>query len=73
MADSSPQLLVSNWRQAHKFATVWIALFWGAVSGAYYALPAFYESIDRFDFALLCIGMSLLLVVARITHQPGVE
>lgn len=72
-----PQVLdryaVDNWRVAHKLWSVRIAIFWSIFSGLWVALPAFQGVISPIYFALLCIGFTLTLLFARLTHQPGLE
>lgn len=65
--------LIPEWKQAHKLWSIRIALFWAGVSGLYYALPAFTEYFSPINFALLCVGFSLALCIARVTHQTGVD
>jgi hypothetical protein len=57
--------------QWHKLWSVRIALFWGAFSGLWVAVPAFQSFLDPFVFACICVGMSLAICVARLTNQPG--
>lgn len=64
--------MIENWRNAWKFHSVWVAVFWTAVSALYMALPAFAGMISPFAFAGLCVFMGLLLLFARLTKQPGV-
>lgn len=65
--------LVQDWRSAHKFWSVWLSLFWAAVAGLWVALPAFQGVVSPVAFALLCVGFSLAICIARITHQPGLD
>lgn len=58
---------------AHRLWSVWVALFWGLFSGAYMALPVFQDAMSPWTFALLCVVMSIVFVVARITKQPGLD
>ena len=60
-----------EWRVAHKLWSVRIALFWAVVAGLWVALPAFQGYVPPVPFALLCVGFSLAICVARLTNQPG--
>lgn len=62
-----------NWRNAYKLHSMWVAGFWGVVSGLWYALPAFQNLMPPVNFAILCVAFSLAMVFARFTKQPGVE
>jgi hypothetical protein len=53
--------------------TVRIALVWGAVSGLWVALPAFQDHVNPYWFAGFTILISLAIVLARITKQPGLN
>lgn len=63
--------LIPDWKNAHKFFSVQVSIFWGIVSGAYVALPAFQGMLSPVGFGLLCVVMSVALVLARLTNQPG--
>lgn len=56
---------------AHKLASIWVAAFWGAFGGVLLFLPALANSIAPWQYAVLCIFMSLTFALARITNQPG--
>lgn len=60
-----------DWRNWHRWWSIRVAIFWGALSGAYVALPAFYGWVPPPIFALICVGLSVILVVARLFNQPG--
>lgn len=49
-----------------------IAFFWIVVSGLWVALPAFQAFLDPISFAVLCIVFAGLIMVGRLTNQPGV-
>jgi hypothetical protein len=72
-ADPKPSILIPNWQQAHKLFSIQVAVFWGAVQGLYAVWPAFEDSISKLHFIEIGIGMSVLLVLARLTHQPGLD
>lgn len=60
-----------DWRVAHKLWSVRIAVLWTVISGLYMALPAFQDLMPPFYFALLCVVGGLLILVGRLTNQPG--
>lgn len=64
---------IPNWRDAHKFLTVQIAVFWGLVSAAFYLLPVIQEFVGTGVYVLLTITICIALPLARITHQPGLD
>lgn len=68
---------IDNIDQAHKFwsvrLTIALGVFWAIVLGLWVALPAFIAFFPPFIYALICIGFSVAIVVARLTHQPGLE
>jgi hypothetical protein len=61
------------WRLVLRLWSIRLAIFWGAVCGLYVALPAFADMIPPIWFALACVGMSVAIVIARITKQPGLH
>jgi hypothetical protein len=61
---------IAHWRAIW---SVRLAISWAVVSGAYMALPAFSGLVSPFAFAALCIGFSLAMLFARLTHQPGIH
>lgn len=65
-------MLDPNWREWHKLWSMRIAILWMLVCGAWIALPAFSAVLSPVPFALLCMGFSVAIGVARITNQPGV-
>ena len=65
--------VIWNWRKAPQFHTIQLSVFWGALSGVYMALPAFAGTMSPRLFAGACIGLSVVMVVARLTHQPGLD
>ncbi len=68
-----PRELIPEWRLAHRFWSVRIAIFWSIVAGLYVALPAFYGFVSPVTFALISIGFSVAICIARLTHQPGLD
>jgi len=60
-----------EWRKVHKFWSFQIAVFWGVVSGLWAALPAFQSIVPPIPFALGCVGVAVLIAIARYTNQPG--
>lgn len=66
--------LIDNWRAI--LARAWsirIAIFWGIVSGLAAAWPALDEVVPIRLFVAGSVLISVALVVARVTKQPGVE
>lgn len=62
-----------DWRFAHRLHSVQIAAFWGAVSGAYTALPAFQQALPLKWFGIACVALSAMIAIARFTKQPGLD
>lgn len=60
-----------DWRLVHHMHSVQIALFWALVSGLWVALPAFQSYVSPLWFAALACGMSVLIMVGRLTKQKG--
>jgi hypothetical protein len=58
---------------AHRLWTVRIALIGAVLDGAYVSIPVFQEYVTPIQFGVLCIGLSLSLVVARIVNQSGID
>ncbi len=63
---------IPEWRIAHRLWSVRVAVLWAVISGAWVALPAFQGFLPPLEFAALCIAFSVAMVLARLTHQPGV-
>ena len=61
-----------NWRLAHKMWSMRVAAFWAVVCGIWIALPAFQNWVKPIPFVCICIFFSLLIMVARMTGQPGI-
>lgn len=64
---------VEDWRQAHTFASVWVAGFWGAFGGLLSILPFFINMSNIWWLGPLLILMSITFAVARFTKQPGAD
>lgn len=60
-----------QWRVAHRMWSVRLAVLWAIVGGLWVALPAFQGYLPPVPFALLCVAFSLLILLARLTNQPG--
>ena len=41
------------------------------LGGVWAALPAFQTEMPPLYFALTCMGASVLIMIARVTHQKG--
>ena len=66
--------LIEGWRiKIKQLWTIRIALVWGAICGLYAAWPAFQGIIDAPIFAGASVLMSMAIVAARVTKQPGVD
>lgn len=66
--------LVDNWhRILGKAWSVILSLIMGAVSGLYCAWPAFQEAVPLYLYASGAVVMSVLIVIARLIKQPGIE
>lgn len=66
--------LLENWRDVLRKAwSARVALFWGAVSGLVGVWSAFQDFMPLWLFAGLSVAMSVALVVARLTAQPGAD
>lgn len=66
--------LIHNWPELLKKAwSVRLSLLLAAIAGVYSIWPAFQGVLPLWLFALLAAGMSVLIVWARITKQPGIE
>ena len=65
--------LVPEWRLAHRLWSVRIAIFWSLVSGLWVAWPAFQYYVTPLPFAISCMIFSLVMLGARLTHQPGLD
>jgi hypothetical protein len=61
--------LIDDHARLHLLWSVRLQLFWAAFSGLYVALPAFQDYVPPVQFALLCIGMSVAILIARVTKQ----
>jgi hypothetical protein len=65
---------IPNWRKkVHKLWSIRLALFWGAFCGLYGALSVLQDVIPWQAFLGLSVFMNVAIVVARLTHQPGVD
>ena len=64
---------VPEWQVMHRLWSFQITVFWGCVQGLYVAIPVFADYLSRTHFIEVSIGVSILIAVARVTHQPGVE
>jgi len=65
---------IEDWRfKIKKLWTIRMALFWGAICGLYAAWPAFQDWIAAPYFAAASVVMSMAIVGARVTKQPGVD
>lgn len=51
--------------------SVQLSILTAVLAGVWAALPAFQALMPPVVFALVCVGCSLLILVARLTHQKG--
>lgn len=73
MTGTLNKILVDGWQRAHKLWSVRLAIFWGAVNGLYIALPGFIGTVKATHFAAVSIAFSIMMVIARLTKQPGLD
>jgi len=60
-------------KMVHKLWTVRFAFIGAILSGAYAAVPAFQSAVSPVQFACLCIGISVAIVIARVVNQSGID
>lgn len=65
--------LQPEWRDAHRLWSVQIALFWSALSGMWAAWPAFQGIVPLPWFVGICIAFPMVLTLARLAKQPGLD
>lgn len=65
--------LVKNWRSAHRFWSVQLAIFWSAFSGFMMVWPALITYVPLPYFFALTIVFSIVLGLARLFRQPGLD
>lgn len=63
--------LTPDWFKAHHWASMWVAILWGAVGGILIFLPVLGAFMSPVGFGFLCIGMSVSFALARLYNQPG--
>lgn len=63
--------LVPDWRLLHKFWSMRLAFLTAILGGLWVALPAFQNYLPPMDFAMICVIASVLIMLARVTHQKG--
>lgn len=57
----------------HKLWSVRIAFLGAVLDGLWVSVPVFQEYVSPLGFVLISVGLSLALVIARITNQSGIE
>jgi hypothetical protein len=65
--------LIPDWKKAHRFHSVRLALFWGALNGGVIGLAKFSDFIDPWTFLWLNVAGYGLIAVGRVTKQPGLD
>lgn len=65
--------LVDDWRKAHRFNTIRLALFFSVLNGAVVGLAALQDVINPWAFLGLNMAGYGAIGLARITHQPGLD
>ena len=66
--------LIPNWKKvALRLWSFRLSLVFAAIAGLYSIWPAFQDALPLVWFALLAVGMSVAIAIARITKQPGIE
>jgi len=65
--------LVDDWRASHRWWSVRVALFWGAVNGAVMGLSGLSGFIDPWLFLGLNVVGYATIAVARLLKQPGLD
>ena len=58
-------------RYWHQLWSMRIAFGVALLGGVWAALPAFQTEMPPLYFALTCMGASVLIMIARVTHQKG--
>lgn len=62
-----------EWRTAHHLWSVQLTVFWSIMQGIYIFMPALQGYLSLLHFLEICVGMSVLIGVARLTNQPGLS
>lgn len=65
--------LIPDWRKVHRFATVWVAAFWGAMCFAAAAWLTLDGKIPAWAFWTGGVLVFASISVARVTKQPGLH
>ena len=65
--------LVPNWRKLHRMWSVQLAVLAAVAQGIWAALPALQGYVSPVRMIALSCGCSLLILAARLTHQPGIS
>lgn len=69
----APRLIPDAGRVWHRLWSVRLSLALAAVQGLYLVWPAFQDHVPLWLFAGGAMLMSVAVVLARITKQPGIE
>lgn len=65
--------LVPNWRKLHRMWSVQVAVAAAVAQGVWCALPALQGYVSPGHMIALSCGCLLLILAARLTHQPGIS
>ena len=65
--------LIDDWRNAHKFATTWVAAFWGMMGAGLSVLPFLINMDNIWWLGPLILFIAATVAIARFTRQPGLE
>lgn len=64
--------LITDWKKAYKFLSVWIAALIGSSAALYEYLPTVRELIGETAFHHAMVALAFLGIVARVVNQ-GVQ
>lgn len=65
--------LAPEWRNVHKLYSVWVSLFWSGALGLWVAWPAFQGVVPWGVFVGVCVAFPIVLTIARLLKQPGLN
>jgi hypothetical protein len=65
--------LIPDWKKAHRFNSIRLAVFWAGLNGAVLSISAFADYINPWLFLALNTAGYAVIGFARITKQPGLD